>query len=497
MAEIKKASILAVVEQTNAGELVSPTLGTQFIPLREGFSVSNSFEELNSDELLNDLGAAKASLGKESTAVTHPIYLKHSNTEGVPPNYYLLLKSALGGASTAAAEYDTVSSTTTSVTVGAGEGATYQVGEAVLIKDPTSNKYKIRNIDSIATDTLGLNFNIPSCGAGVNLGKATVIYPLNTGHSFLSLWYYFANGGAVQAVEDCRTNSVSINLTSGQFATADIGLQGSKAWWNPVEVKATNKYIDFKDDSGIQAAILTEGFYSQIDFASHVQDTIDSTSTANTLTAAYSSSTGKYTVASNGSTFELLWNTGANTANAAAALLGFSTASDNTAAVTYTGSASSYAAALTPEYDNANNVVVKSAELLVGDASDTVCRAAGAVTFNIEPSLADVDSVCAESGVMEKLPSERSVTMTATLILAKHEANLYDKFVKNTSTKVMMNIGPKINGNYVAGKCVNIYMGNATITAHPVDAGGQFLVVTLACKGFVDTAKKDIYINFI
>ena len=149
MANSQRATIFAIKEETTVGVPVLPTAGSDFIPLRAGFTVTANVEELTSDELVNDIGATKGAVGKESPTGSHPIYLKHSETEGVAPEYGLLIESCLGAKSTAAAEFDTVAGSTTSVlNVGAGEGATFEVGEAVLVKEAGS--YAIRNISSIS-----------------------------------------------------------------------------------------------------------------------------------------------------------------------------------------------------------------------------------------------------------------------------------------------------------------------------------------------------------
>jgi len=109
-----------------------------------------------------------------------------------------------------------------------------------------------------------------------------------------------------------------------------------------------------------------------------------------------------------------------------------------------------------------------------------------------------VDSLCAETGTAEKLILERSVTMSATLVLEKHEAELYDRLLNNTDTKIMANFGPKDgSGNWIPGKCVNIYLPSASIVGHVVADNAGYLVIELTANAFVTTARKDIYINFV
>jgi hypothetical protein len=60
----------------------------------------------------------------------------------------------------------------------------------------------------------------------------------------------------------------------------------------------------------------------------------------------------------------------------------------------------------------------------------------------------------------------------------------------------MFNFGQKSGGNWVAGKCVNIYMANASITNYNV-TGDSYAQVELSFKGYITSEQKDIYINFI
>lgn len=494
MAVIKKATIMAVIKQTDG--LISPETAANFIPLREGFSLESSFEELNSDELLNDLGASKSSLGQETVAGTHPIYLKNSQVEGVAPETAIFFESALGGLTTYDTEYDVVSAETSSITLDTGEGSLQAVGKALLIKDAV-NGFSIRNIAAITGNKLDLNFDLSAVpAAGVNLGKPTLVYPTNTGHPEFSAWYFYGNGAAKQAAEFCRTNSISLEMPAGQFATASVGFEGTKSYWNPIEIKDTNKFVDFTDDAGTHVATLPTGFYSPLDLAIALVDAMNLVAT-DTISVSYNSQTGKYTFSGSGTVFNLLWSTGTNAANSVGSTIYFDVTSDQTVGTSHVAGEMNWASSITPEYDDSDNLVIKSAELMIGDKTDNFCRAAGNVTFNIEPTTVNVDSICSDSGIAEKLPANRTITMTASLVLNKHEAALYDKFIKNATSQVMMNLGQKVNNNWVAGKCVNVYMGNATITGHPIDAGSDYLIVNLAMKGFVTTTKKDVYINFL
>lgn len=507
--EITRASTMAIKEETTTGDLIAPSAGSDYIPLRAGAGITVSVDQLESDEFINNLGVTKAYAGKENVSGDHPAYVKHSGVEGQAPEVALLFESALGISETAAAEYNTVAaSTTTVVKVDAGEGASYSVGECVLVKDAlASSGYSMRNIVDITGDDLTLNFALNSApGAGVELGKAILIKPATTGHPSYSVWKEDGDGGAVQAVAGCKTSNISYTLNAAGLAEVSFTYAGTKYFLNPIEVTSSNSAIDFTDGSGTVVATLTEGFYrTPIALAAEValqMTTASAASEGATITCSYIShgtDAGKFIITSDGTVLSLLWLSGANNATGAYAALGFDKI-DETGALTYTSDSEIthvIPGTLTPSYDASEKIVVKQAELMIGDATDNLCRKAGTLSFTVDATQVDADSICAQSGIYEKVPSTRSVTMSASIILEKHEVGLFDKFINNTSTQVMANIGIKTsNGNWIAGDCANIFMGNATISGYS-HAGDDYITVELEAKGFVTDTMDDIYLNYI
>lgn len=505
--EITRASTMAIKEETTIGTLIAPSAGSEYIPLRAGDGITTEIDELESDEFINNLGATKSLAGKENVTGDHPAYVKHSGVEGQAPEVSLLYESALGPAVTNATEYDTVAASTVSVVkVDAGEGVNFLPGQALLIKDAV-NGYSIRNVKTVSTDDLNLNFNLATAPAlGVNLGKAHFIAPATTGHSSYSVWKEDGSGGAVEAVAGCKTANISYTLNASGIAEVAFSYAGTKYYFNPIEITASNKYIDFTDDLGTVAATLTEGWYrSPKALADEVALQLTTASVGSgddTFTCVYNShgtDAGKFTITTDGATLSLLWLSGANNANGAYAVLGFDKV-DETGATTYTSDSvitHTIPGALTPAYDDVEKIVMKQAELMIGDATDTICRKASELSVTIDMTQVDADSLCSVSGIFEKVLSGRVTDLTATIILEKHEVGLFDKFINNTSTQVMANIGQKTStGNWTAGNCVNIYMGNATISGHSI-TGDDYIQIDLTAKGFVTSSLQDIYINFL
>ena len=494
-----KATIFAIREETTAGDYLAPSSASQFVALRPGNEISFEPELLESDELLNDIGATKSAIGKEAVTGAHVAYLRHSGVEGQEPQLGIMYESIMGNKSIASTEYDTVSSsTTTLLKVNTGEGATFEVGESLLIKDST-NGYSIRNIKSISGDDLTLNFALSNAPAsGVNLGKAVLYKPEASGHPTFSTTKYLGNGFAVEASAGNTVTELSITADANGYAEANFSFEGTKYLYNAVTITSSNKYLDFTDDAGTFAAIVPEKIYNTpVDLAAALQDALNGVSTED-YTVVYNNSTGKFTIATaTSSVLSLLWNTGTNTANSIGTTIGFLVAANDTGSLTYTSdNAQSYAAAYTPSYDSADQIVVKGAELFIGNQTDNVCICAQSVSITVSKEVEDVDCICEETGVLEKVPTSRTAEMQVTALLKQYDAALLAALLNNTGLSAMLNLGPKSGGNYQAGKCFNVYFRNCTVSNHKT-TGDSFLQVELTLKGYVTSSSKDIYLNFL
>ena len=86
--------------------------------------------------------------------------------------------------------------------------------------------------------------------------------------------------------------------------------------------------------------------------------------------------------------------------------------------------------------------------------------------------------------------------MQVTSVLKQYDAALLEALLKGNGVSAMFNAGPKTGGNWVAGKCFNAYLRNATVSAFTT-SGESFLQVEFTLRGYVTTASKDIYVNFI
>ena len=498
-AGLNRASVMAINEETTEGTYVAPSAAGDFIPLRPGNEIKYEPVLLESDELLNDIGGAKGLVGSDTCSFAHPAYLRHSGTEGGEPEMGILWESLMGSKDVASTEYDTTSgSTTLKAVMPGGEGANFAAGQALLIKDGT-NGYSIRNVSSVSTDDLNFNFQVSNAPAsGVNTGKAVMYAPTSSGHPTFSATKYIGNGHAIQVGVGLTVTEASISGEAGQLGTVDFSAEGTKYFQNPISITASTKYIDFTDDSGTWAASVAVDVYNNPEALADALKTAMDDASTETYTVTYSHSTGKFTITyASAATFSILWNTGANAANTIATKIGFSAAANSTGALTYTSAdAQTLTAGYTPVYDTADVIVFKSAELFVGGVTDNVCLETQSVSISIGKEVANVDDICEATSVAEKIPVSRKVEMTVVATLQKYDTILLDDIKNNTGISAMLNAGPKSGGNWVAGKCFNMYMQNCTVSDYSV-AGDAFAQVTFKLTGFVTSTQKDVYINFI
>ncbi len=508
MAKQTRSAVFAIKVESTEGTYAAPGAATDFTVLRQGFNFESNVETTVSDELVNDIGASQGLVTRESPKASIPKYFKHSGTEGTAPDYSLLIKSAMGSQATAGTEYDTVSSSTAGTASAAatlimdtGEGASFSVGQAVLVKDGT-NGYAIRNVKSISADTLTLNYNLAGAPAsGVNTGKCTHFTPAATGHPTFTAHLYQAGSSSSfhQAIAGCRTTGMSIEFPANDLATIAFDFEGISFYMNPITITSATKYIDFNIDGGgtdFTATLTVKTYKTPADLAREIASKMTAAASA-TITCTYSSSTGKFTIAKASGFLQLLWLTGTNTANSAAAPLGY-TVADNTAALSYaSNTAQTYSPGYTPTFDDNGPNVVRYNELLIGGFARNDLRKASNVSLTVSTPKTDVKDITSESGVSESVILSREVTMTATLIFQEHEITELDDLLQNATTSLMFNHGPKSGGNWVAGKCVNVFMPNAKITGNKISDSDGLVVVEVEAKGFVSTSQKDLHINFV
>jgi len=494
---LTRASTFAIKKEISAGEYLAPTIGTDFVALRPGNETSYEPEQLDNDELLNDIGAAKGFIGKEKVSGSHSAYLRHSGVEGQEPQLGLLYESVMGGKHVASVEYDTVvGSTLNVVKVDVGEGAQFVEGQALLVKN--GNGYEIRNIDSISGDNLTLNFSLKNApAASINLGKAITYLPQASGHPTFSTTKYIGGGFAKESTAGNTVTEASLNMDANGFGEVEFSYEGTKYFFNSIKITASNKFMDVTDDSGTFAVSIAEGNYkTPVEVAEALEAALNASS-SETYTVKYLNDLGKFKFATSTSTlFSILWLSGTNTASSIGATLGFPIV-DSVGALEYiSANAQAFAQGFTPTYDSADAIVIKGADLFIGNQEDNLCICAQTVSLSVSKTVEDVDCICEETGILEKIPTARKVTLEVTAVLKKYDVSLLDALLKNSGISAMINAGPKTGGNWVPGKCFNAYLQSCTVSGYTT-SGDSFVQANISLSGYVTSSEKDLFINFV
>lgn len=508
-AHATRSSIFAFVEETTEGTPVAAT-GTDFTVVREGASFTGAVNTVTSDELRNSIGASQSFVTSQAPTGSIPKYFKPSGTEGVEPDYGILIESCIGAVDVNSTEYATdagstagTSTTRGNIKVVAGIEANFQKGQALLIKDSVNN-YAVRPIfDGITSTNLPLAFNLGVApAAGVNLGKAVLYLPSTTQPTYTShMWQAQTSSAVHQMISGCRTSAMNIEFTANELAAVTFEFGGLQYFVDPIEITSSSRFIDFADSSGTVAAELEVKTYATpIDLAAEIASKMtgaSAASAADIISCSWNNSTGKFTITSDGTVLSLLWLTGANTANSAKTKLGFANL-DDTGALTYTSDNElSWDPGVTPSYDSQPPQVVRDNMLELGTFADYLCFGGQALTISIATPKTDVPNWCAETGIDESVILSREVTVSATLKFQKHDVQQFYNLINNVSTQLHFVHGKKIGGNWVPGTIVSVFLPTVSITSNVIADQDGYLVVQMEGTAFVGDEMEDIYINFL
>ena len=491
---------MAIVEEV-AGLPVAPTSGSDYLAVQDGLTLTGGFEELESAELKAGLGASKSILGLENPEASLSHYVYHSGVAGTPPEMDLLIKGAFGDSSVAVTEYNIVSATAggssvaATVTLGAGEGAFFERGQAVMLKFPSGSV--IRNIEEVVGDVLHLSFNLANVTglAATGLGKAVLYKPeADELLPSLTLWDYRGNGAAVQMASGCKVSEMSIEAEAGALINASFSFAGVEFFFDPIELTATSNVIDFTGDAGAKTATLTAKFYKHPhDAANALATAMTSVAGGQTISVVYSDITGKFTVSANGTLFSVSW---LSTTNSLGAKFGFN--ANDSAALSYVSDAAiGLASPQTPVLDGQDPLVAKSNSVLLGDFSDSVCFPAQSLSFTLSNEIVDVKEFCADSGISEQVASGRSVSIEMRATLEKYNAQQFKRFQTNQTTRFAYAFGPKSGGSFVEGKSGVLYIPKCTISAFSLDDQDGIVVMTMTLKAFSESGEGEVFFNFI
>jgi hypothetical protein len=500
-----RKSVLALVEEVTEGAPVAPTLASDFVALQTGFSIDPNIETIQSDEIRGSIAQTKPMLGQESPNASFSHYLRHSGVEGQAPNFYRLLKSAIGSMTTNGTERQTSAGSTVSAIKPSAGATDFKRGFAVLIKDPV-NGFNIRPVLSVAAGDLNLGFNLPTGaapGSGVKLGKCVNFSPLDEGTPSLSAWLYRGRDQIIEMVSGLRVNSMSIDAQARKTINMQFGMAGSEYFFNPIEIKAADTKLDFIDDEDTLVATVKAGFYKDPhDMASAIETAMNALGSANVFTVKYNDTgakAGKFTFTSDGTTFSLLLNTGANAANSIGDKIGLSAAADKTGALTYdSDSELSWAPPVNPSFDSNDPLVAKDNEVLIGDATDTDNFSVQSIRVNANTTQESKPDITKKSGNDGKVATAREISIDISAAIKKHDVDKYRRYRKGDKTSFCFNFGVKSGDNWMPGKCGNIYVPDATISKFKIDDSNSIAVISATFTAFADNdGNGEFYMNFL
>lgn len=488
-----RKSVLAVKPEVTEGTPVAPTSGADFVALQDDWEFSPSFATLENAEFRASIGVAKPILGAEEPTASGSHYLRHSGVEGQAPNYNDLPKAWFGSEQVNATERSTtVGSTVSQLVLGAG-GADFPIGVGALIKDPT-NGYRIRVSMGNSGNNVPMSFNVPVAPAtGVALGKCVAYLPVDEGHQTLTLWQYLGNGGAIQMISGCRVTEFGFDATAGELLNASWSFEGLGYFLDPILITTATQYLDFEDDDGVVAAVVPAKWYKDPhELADAIQAAMQLANAGETPTVTYSDSTGKFTIKTTGTLLELLWNTGANTANTIAAKIGFSAAADSTGTVATTGYTSAtaqvLAAPFTPTLDASDPLAAKHHEVMFGDQDDYACLDASSISFSGSLTRRVIESLCAESGRSGSIINARESTISVTTLLSQYDADKFRKYRKGDKVRFQYSFGTKTGGNWNPGFCGYFFTPTATITSFSITDDDGLATLEMELTPYVESA---------
>lgn len=490
MAQATRKSRMAIVEETTKGTLEAPSSGSDYIALQSGFTLTPSFEVLENAELKSSIGRSKSVLGLEQPNGSLSHYLIASGTEATRSEMDLLVEGALGTTVDAPTETTVSSATTSDITVNSATGL--ERGQSFLIKDGT-NGYSIRPIESLSGSVATLGFNLSNAPASsVALGRP-ILYKPSDDFIGLSVWDYRGNGGAVQAMAGAQISEMTIEAEAGQPINSTFNFEGTSFRFNPVEITSSTNALDFTADDGAQSITITAKFYKDPHDAAQALEDAMNAATTDTITVTYSDSTGKFTVASDGSTFEVDWATTTDTLGAA-----FGFTADDTGSTSYeSDNAYALASPQSPSLDGQDFYVAKDNQIFLGDADDNTCFKAQSVNFTLSNEIVNVNEFCPESGLAEKVVNGRTVTVELTATLTAYDADQFKRFRQNDETRFFWAFGKKSGGNWLAGKCGSLYIPKCTISSFEVQDSDGIVTLAMTLSAYTESGEGEVFLNLL
>lgn len=498
MAVATRSTILGVKEESAEGTLAAPAAATDFVAIQDDLAWSKNVVRAENAELTGSIGRAKGIITGEEPGGSFSHYLRASGTAGTAPNYAPFLKSFFGSQAANSTERTTAASSTVSLLKVAANATDFARGTAVFVQDDVNGR-KVRPVDSNASGTdINLGFNLAAAPAsGVALGKCVYWSPASDSHPTLTLWQYVGSDKLKRVMAGCRVTELSFEMVAQELINMNIGFEGVKSYENPIEITSSTEVIDFEDDGGAASASVAVKWYQDPYELAEALETAMNAAGSETWTVSFSKSTGKFTFSATGTTVEIHWNTGANTASSIASKVGFSTAADSTGATTYTSAtAQSYAASYTPTYDsNTDPVAAKGCTFLLGAATDTTEYAADSVKVTATNTKRNLKDINQESGLSGSVINGRTIEMEVKAYVAQHDVEMFKNLRKGQEIKFFASAGPKSGSNPVAGKINYCYSPTCNVADVTIDFEDDVAMLTLKLEAHVTAGAGEFYMG--
>ena len=225
-----KGSVAYFKHQVDAVTAIVPiSASDSYLEVSEGPAITASKEVLDSDLISLQIGRAKGQHGLQDAGGSCAFEWRHSGVEAEAPDFDAIVEACLGGRSLAGAEYDCVAGSTTSViNVDAGEGASYEVGEFLLIKH-AGHPYEIGVIKSILIDALTLENALDFAPAATTLlGKCLLYKGANSGFKWGTFGLYHGNKNRERAI-GCLVETLTLTIEAGQIIKTEVSFKGLNA----------------------------------------------------------------------------------------------------------------------------------------------------------------------------------------------------------------------------------------------------------------------------
>lgn len=492
-----KAGSVAFTKEVTQGTPVNVAAATDFTAIQEDFSMAPGYETADNAELKNSIMPGQAIVLGEAPTGSISHYLRPSGIIAQAPDFGLLLEAGLGKVKIISAEQTVlVGSTVSDLLV--TDASEYEKGDLVIVKSTTG--YELRPIESVSGNTITLAFNldqVPSTGAG--LGRAVTYQLENDSDLIPTLTTHYFLPGVYQMMAGCRVTTVDATFTAKDLINCNFSFEGTSFFYNPLTVDATNQSLDvFVGATEYNLTISNKVYKTPITLAEQLESALNAAGTGITFIVSYSKD-GKFTISADGA-FDLLWLSGVNNATSIGGLLGFDTAADDTALQSYTGDNTiSLDSGFVPQFDALGPLVGKGNVTFIGsEKTDNICIDADEVTYSINNTKSDLNSLCAESGVAGSLLTERTNEISVVAYLQKYEADKFQALNNGDVVKFFHAAGNKLGGNFKEAECVGLYTSHAVINNLELSQTDGVSKVTYTLSAFApEDSTQPSFISFV